>query len=94
MLNQKIKQMKSCYQIPNVQTIWDHGVSVRDHILDLINFIENDFTHSKFEWIIPDSIKNNKKNILTYLLDKPTLARYGLFHDIGKPECMEVDEFG
>lgn len=91
-LNQAIALMKETDQISGKQTVWEHGISVRDHLLDLIKVLTNPEHQSTINWQIPDSFKSINWN--TYLYDLPSLSRYGLFHDIGKPLVRCKDDKG
>jgi hypothetical protein len=81
--------MKSCEQTSG-QTIWEHGESVRDHLLDLIG------SQSRFDWRLPKWFtKDEFRSRLKYHLhDTEVLRNYTLYHDCGKPFCRTVDEQG
>jgi hypothetical protein len=49
-LDQAIQLMKTTDQIPGKQTVWEHGVSVRHHILDLMKVLTDPKTTSKVDW--------------------------------------------
>lgn len=91
-LNEVIKAMKSTDQIPGKQSVWDHGISVREYLCDLTDTLSKEDYKSKKQWNIPEVFKD--KIWLNYLYDKPTLCRYALFHDIGKPFVLQKDEKG
>lgn len=91
-LHTAINLMKSTDQIPGKQTVWEHGISVRSHLLDLIQTLTNPSYTPKYHWQIPPIF--NQINWGQYLYDKPILARYALFHDIGKPWVVTQDEYG
>lgn len=96
-LKKQIKLMKSTYQIPNIQTIWEHGLSVAYHykklIADLENIIEGKpQIHNLF---IPDSmVKNARFFLQNRKVNNSTMQKYLVFHDIGKPLCIEKDSYG
>lgn len=49
-LNEAINLMKTTDQIPGKQTVWEHGVSVRNHILDLMKSLTDEHYNSKVDW--------------------------------------------
>lgn len=81
----QVQNMKKVYQIPEVQTVYEHGVSVRKHLFDLIDQV-------KSSTLCDDEFK--LKTLLPYLYDSKTLNRYSLYHDIGKSVCFTKDEAG
>ena len=81
----QVQNMKKVYQIPGVQTVYDHGISVRKHLFDLIEKVQN--SH-------PDDDEFKLQALLPYLYDRKTLSRYSLYHDIGKSVCFTKDEAG
>jgi hypothetical protein len=88
-------------RIPNVQTIYEHCVSVTDYITDLLNHV---FFNNllKYTWKISDIMNDNTINILkSKLLDENnsitklnSILEYSMYHDCGKPFCISVDEKG
>lgn len=49
-LNNCIQLMKTTDQIPGVQTVWQHGISVRDHVIDLMKVLTLPDYNSKIDW--------------------------------------------
>jgi HD domain len=78
--------MKSTYQIPGKQTVWEHGISVKDHTFDLVNHLRHG-TPLKYQWRLPDWILPLKDKILSRLAPDSDLYLYTVFHDCGKPKC-------
>lgn len=72
------------------QSVWEHGESVRDHLFDLINHLRHG-TSLVYDWRIPDWVSTH---LLEKLLPDEDLKLYTLFHDCGKPNCLELDEQG
>ena len=92
-LEDVIEDMKSCYQIPNKQTVWEHGESVRENLLKIYDFC-SEGKDLPIHWPIPDWLNSHKKSIRQVLYSKELLGRYALFHDLGKPYCSEKDPDG
>jgi hypothetical protein len=97
LLKKQIKLMKTTYQIPNEQTIWEHGLSVALHYKKLIQDLKNisqgiNPIHNLF---IPEFLKENASFFLKNVtLDSKLIQKYLVFHDIGKPLCIEQDSYG
>ena len=84
--------MKGCQQNKQ-QTIYQHGLSVQKHYFELIRILRgSEATTGK--WIIPDWLPLYKEEILKNLLPESIIASYTLYHDVGKPFCIEHDENG
>ncbi len=88
-LLQIIEEMKKIEQFPG-QTIFEHGLSVRDHLTDLIAYLKGE--EKLIGWKIPDWIDTYKEQILSRLLPEDILEEFALFHDIGKIKCKISDE--
>jgi hypothetical protein len=84
--------MSQCEQTQG-QSVLDHGKSVESYLFDLINHLRDGepLTH---EWRIPDWVYEHKELLLSSLPDSETLSLYAVYHDCGKPFCVEVDENG
>jgi hypothetical protein len=74
--------MKNCKQ-NEMQSILDHGISVRDHT----------FIYSN-NYRLPDWFSKNSSFILTKLLSLDIIEQYTVYHDCGKPYCISYDENG
>ena len=83
--------MKNCSQTKE-QTIYEHGISVRDHVFQIINYIKTSTIDG--EWKLPSWLIENKEKILSKLLSENIIEIYTLFHDVGKPYCKITDENG
>lgn len=81
--------MKKCPQT-NTQSVYEHGISVKEHMFQLINFLENKEVLDK-HWRIPDWITEYKSNILGCLLNKDIIEEYTMYHDCSKPYCIQYD---
>ncbi len=83
--------MKNCPQTTN-QSVYEHCISVYDHLFDLIGVLEN--KTPKYNWKLPNWFVENKQLIIDSLLSHDILAEYTKFHDIGKVFCRVVDAEG
>lgn len=86
--NEALTAMKTTYQIPGKETIFEHGESVKLHLLDLINLIQTG--NSSLSW----QGTENLAKLAPYLFDGETLSRYALYHDIGKSVVSHKDDCG
>ncbi len=91
-MKQVIKDMKRTYQIPGKQTVWEHGVLVREYLFSLIDFLEGKEPNLKL--IYPSWVIDYKEFLQKTLLPKKILSRYSLYHDCGKPYVVTKDEYG
>lgn len=66
---------------------------VFDYTFDLLNVLKTG-SSSKYSQKIPDWFVNHKDFILSNILEESIISRYTLFHDIGKPLCLEIDQEG
>ncbi len=92
-MKELVEAMKNTYQIPGKQTVWDHGVSVKNYTFDLINHLRNG-TPLKYQWKVPSFLYMQREYILDNLVPDSTLYLYTVFHDCGKPRCRQVDDQG
>lgn len=96
-LKEIVYNMRSTDQIPGIQSVWDHGLSVAYHyrllIADLNKIArDEDVDDSIF---IPDALRQNSKFILSKInLQARVMQKYLVYHDMGKPICCSKDEFG
>jgi len=79
--------MLKCEQTKG-QTVYQHGVSVRNHFDELINNPCGD------KWRLPDWLFDYKDQILMNLHNEDIITEYLIFHDCSKPFCREVDSEG
>lgn len=85
---QMIFAMEKCEQTSGMNMI-QHGMMVKQKFDQIIDCIEN---NKEFPdgWRIPDFTKD----LIPFLLDSKTISQYQIFHDCGKPFCLEIDENG
>lgn len=90
-LNEMAAAMLTCQQTKG-QSVFQHGISVQEHVFDLIDQIKYD--HDLKNWCIPKCIESHGKQIVTNLHETDVIAHYTLYHDCGKPYCRVEDESG
>ncbi len=83
--------MQSCAQTAT-QSVYQHGISVRDHLFQLIAFLETGKIEG--EWKLPDWLQEYRSQLLSSLCDRETIEQYAIFHDCGKPYCLTIDQDG
>jgi len=84
--------MKQCEQTKG-QSVLEHGISVKNYLFDIISHLRNS-TSLKYNWVLPDWVYSDKDLILSSLPDDETLRLYTIFHDAGKPFCLQIDQDG
>lgn len=83
--------MQCCPQT-DTQSVYQHGVSVREHMLELITFLKTQ--HIGEGWKLPDWMYQYREQLLAALLPIDIITEYCLFHDAGKPYCLTIDDCG
>ena len=74
------------------------GLSVLSHGIQVARYFEDLRQHVllgkplRYTWRLPDWAMD--KQLWDLLLPLPTVRRYQLYHDAGKPFCREVDDMG
>lgn len=82
--------MISCHQTSNI-SIFDHGLMVSDRFTELYNHIYyNDSVVSK--WDLPNDLIDWYKNQTIPPIEM--LQTYAIYHDCGKPYCIQYDDQG
>jgi hypothetical protein len=84
--------MSNCEQTKG-QSVLQHGQSVEKYLFDLINHLRHG-SPLENEWRLTDWVLENKDLILSSLPDDETLRLYTVYHDCGKPYCLQIDEEG
>lgn len=78
--------MKACPQT-ETQSVYDHGVSVWEHTKKLIS--------GNFEGFkLPTWFTDNHRYIVNNLHPTEVIKNYNIYHDCGKPYCLEYDDEG
>ena len=90
-INQVVIDMIKCPQT-STQSVYQHGQSVNFHLIELLSHLKNET--SLENWKLPDLFKKHGKQILENLHCEEILNQYAVFHDIGKPYCIEYDSDG
>jgi hypothetical protein len=83
-LQQLILDMQACQQTEG-QSVYDHGIAVRDHTFQLLGFLETG--QIKGYWKIPDWLVVYRTQFASALLPRSTIEEYTVYHDCGKPYC-------
>lgn len=84
-----IEAMKNCEQTKG-QSVYQHGISVRDYYDDLSNIYVN--LPTKFNWKLPDFWTVYQNDIWDWSYYEEIMWDYLLYHDCGKPFCkIEID---
>ena len=84
--------MKTCEQTKGL-SVYQHGKMVQNYTFDLINHLR-ECTNLTYDWKLPEWITEEKDYILQNLLSDEIIDEYTLYHDIGKPFCLSIDEDG
>jgi len=82
--------MVSCEQMKNLSVL-EHGYSVAHYYRDLRNHILSG-TPLKYEWKLPEWAMDEK--LWNDDISLRDIYKYQIFHDCGKPYCINIDEEG
>jgi CRISPR/Cas system-associated endonuclease Cas3-HD len=85
--------MDSVYQFEN-QTVLDHGKSVWNWFKKLHKAMLNNDLNSLTDYKLPEWISQYRTELLDNLYDLKIIEEYCIYHDIGKPKCIEYDDEG
>ena len=83
--------MQACQQTEG-QSVYQHGLSVKEHTFQLIGYLESGTISG--DWRLPDWLTEYSSQILSALLSRDIIEEYTIYHDCGKPYCKSVDENG
>lgn len=83
--------MQACQQTEG-QSVYQHGVSVKEHTFQLIDYLKTGQITG--DWRLPDWLSEYSQQILSVLLPQDIIEEYTVFHDCGKPYCKSIDENG
>lgn len=84
------EEMKKCEQFDNF-TVLDHGNAVHNVYIELLNHAQHN-TAIPVDYRIPEWIFD--KRIIDGQLDIIIMQNYQIMHDVGKNNCVSVDENG
>ena len=82
--------MKECFQF-NDQSVLEHGLFVNAYYNDLRSHILFD-TPLEYEWKLPEWASD--PILWKFLLPEEDIKTYQIYHDCGKPFCIEYDNEG
>jgi len=82
--------MKCCKQTEN-QSVYEHGLSVQFHTKQLISILKSKINNG---YRLPNWFFQYSDQILEELFSDEVISDYTLYHDIGKPYCLTLDEQG
>lgn len=83
--------MTNCLQT-DTQSIYEHGISVRDNTFQLIEILETGIINNNYK--LPDWLLKYRLEILQNLFPKNIIEEYTIYHDCSKPYCLVIDECG
>lgn len=89
--NQLIIDMQNTPQTES-QSVYQHGVSVKEHIFELISFLKTGQIGEG--WKLPPWMSEYREQLLTSLFPENIIKEYAIFHDCSKPYCLFLDEEG
>jgi len=84
-----IEQMKSCDQAPGY-SVYQHGVDVSIFYQNLLRWLET----GEGIFDMKDDIRYILKRLVPLQQPLSTMTEYHIFHDCGKPACLEIGEDG
>jgi hypothetical protein len=92
--------MRACEQTTGL-SIWRHGELVSQRYAGLVRAMRQAGADAAFgldlalpDWRIPEWLRGNAQLLLELQVDFETAQRYQLWHDCGKPFCVELDDNG
>ena len=88
-----VQDMLVCEQTQG-QSVYDHGLSVREHTLQILDYIRGRGGVTLEGWRIPKWLDEYKSGISNSIWDDEIISLYTLYHDCGKPYCRTVDDDG
>ena len=91
--DQMVQDMLVCEQTAG-QSVYEHGLSVKNHTFQILDYLRGNAQESLKGWRIPKWLDDYKSSILHSIWDDEIIALYTLYHDCGKPYCRFVDAEG
>jgi hypothetical protein len=86
------KTMMSTEQMKGLSVL-EHGVLVNNKFKELYNYLYKGKSLTT-EWCLPEWLIENKLLIKGKLLSLNIINEYQIYHDCGKPYCLEIDDEG
>jgi hypothetical protein len=84
-----IDSMKSTWQIPGKQTVYEHCLSVTGKALELYDYLTKGKALQS-DWKLPPWLQEHRELIVKELIPRAALIRYTQYHDCGKPLVAEI----
>lgn len=94
-----LDEMKNCYQVqpndtfPKGVNMLEHGLMVNQKYQTLIQILKGEILPAE-NWKVPSWLMENKELLLSSQLPMSIVSTYMVFHDCGKPFCVQEDENG
>jgi hypothetical protein len=85
-----IADMQACTQTEG-QSVYEHGISVRDHALQLVGYLRTGSIAGA--WVLPEWLAVYREPLLGAIVPQDLLEEYTVFHDCGKPYCKPDGRF-
>jgi hypothetical protein len=86
-----VVKMLQCEQAPGL-SVYLHGQQVWDRLRQLLDYLKHGGELP--DWKLPKWLVEYREQLSQCLYDDTILNLYILYHDCGKPFCLEVDEAG
>jgi len=85
-----IEKMKGTWQVPNVQTVYEHCMSVSNKSLELYDHLVSGKKLTS-DWVLPAWMGVHREVLVSELKAVPrsVIERYTKYHDCGKPLVAE-----
>ena len=84
--------MSACEQSKS-QSVLQHGESVKKYLFDLLDHLRTG-KELEYSWRLPDWVYTYKELLLSNIVSNDILEMYTVYHDIGKPFCLVIDDVG
>ena len=91
-LNEVTQEMKNTEQMTGL-SVFEHGVSVNNKFIELYDYLYNG-KDLVSEWRLPEWVESNKELMKDKILPLDIINEYQIYHDCGKPYCIEIDSDG
>lgn len=85
--------MKNCEQARGL-SVYQHGLDVANRYRDLHTILWMPHLKGNYAWDIPEATLLQLREIVKHSLLPRDARTYHIFHDCGKPSCIEIDENG
>src|SRR5579885_3919643 len=82
--------MKNCKQ--GETNVWEHGQQVHLWYQSALKFLHSEQDPDDLKWKMPTWMTTHRETILKHLIDFAQVKRYQVYHDCGKPYCVQVSQ--